>query len=710
MALLPLLDGKRDEDDIAEALSDRFELAEIYYQILQLKKLGLIEAVPTREPSAREVFIDRLGGESAKLDAHKRVRVTAVGGIDPEPVASRLSRLDFHHVEIAPWPSAGPDGDSLWIVLTPGYLEPELARFNQKAQETGASWLPFKAEGIEPWIGPLVVPGATACVECLLHRLRGHRVHEMRIGRQKGAPPRLSQGRSDASLDMACGLLGLELEKILSSSPHGFLDKGVVTINLKSLETRWHELIRRPHCPVCGDAARCDLTGLPETEFKLISRAKAVYNDGGERIKAAAETMKAFEKRVSPITGEVGALEAREDVPEFFGRVVRSSWATLGGHKTDWSKGRLDATGTSAGKGRSEIQARTSALGEALERYCSQHFGYEPRLRAAYADIRAKAVHPLELNPFSDSQYENREDWAKRGVTGRVPERFDEEAVIDWTPAWSLTHHQWKFVPAAYMYYNYPEEGGGGFAHGDSNGVAAGNCVEEAIMQGFFELVERDGVALWWYNMLQRPALDLPRFDSPFSLRAADGLRRCNHALHVLDLTSDLGIPVFVAVGLHESDPDAEPHLGFGAHFDARIALDRAISEMGQGWTMSKHMSPNEINRKLTGRNLSTEPFLRPLEDAKRIPLCAFVNHATNDFLMDVEKCVSLLDNLGLEMFVADLTRPEVGLSVARVMVPGLVHFWPRLGAKRLYDTPVKLGWLDAPLPEENLNPVPFYL
>lgn len=709
VAMLPLLDGTRSEDDIAEELSGQFELPEIYYQLIHLKQKGMTETVPSQEAPARDVFHARLGGDPASLATPQRISVTAIGGLDPQLVADRLLRMDSFQVGVAHWQSTTLDRDSLWIVLTPGYLEPELAEFNSKALEAGARWVPFKPYGIEPWIGPLVDPGETACVECLLHRLRGHRVREMQIAHEKGLPPRLSQGSTKASLDAACGLLGLELEKVISGSPHACINKGVVTINLQALETRCHELVRRPHCPACGDAVENTLTGLPEMDFTLTHQPKADYNDGGERIKAAAETMRLFEKRISPITGEVGELGVLDNVPEFFGRAVRSSWATLNRHKADASLGRLEPVGASAGKGRSETQARTSALGEALERYCSQHFGYEPRFRASYAGIKDKAVHPLELNQFSDSQYDNREEWAKRAATGRVPERFDDNAPVDWTPAWSLTHNRWKYVPSAYMYYDYPREGGGSFANGDSNGVAAGNCVEEAIIQGFMELVERDGVALWWYNMLQRPCLDLPTFGSAFAMEAVEGLKRHDHTLHVLDLTTDLGIPVFAAVGLHASDPDAEPLLGYGAHFDARIALDRAISEVGQSWDASSLLSPNTINRNVTGRNLSTEPFLRPHQDAPRTPLTAFTNLATNDFLSDVQQCVALLDNLGLEMLMADLTRPEVGLSVVRVMVPGLVHFWPRLGAKRLYEAPVKLGWLDAPKVEADLNPVPFY-
>jgi ribosomal protein S12 methylthiotransferase accessory factor len=67
------------------------------------------------------------------------------------------------------------------------------------------------------------------------------------------------------------------------------------------------------------------------------------------------------------------------------------------------------------------------------------------------------------------------------------------------------------------------------------------------------------------------------------------------------------------------------------------------------------------------------------------------------------------LQQIGLETLVVDLTRPDLDLNVARVIVPGLRHFWPRFAPGRLYDVPVALGWLERPLTEEELNPIPFY-
>ncbi|XXU17931.1 YcaO-like family protein [Sorangium sp. So ce861] len=65
------------------------------------------------------------------------------------------------------------------------------------------------------------------------------------------------------------------------------------------------------------------------------------------------------------------------------------------------------------------------------------------------------------------------------------------------------------------------------------------------------------------------------------------------------------------------------------------------------------------------------------------------------------------LGEAGLELVAVDKTRPDIGLPVVQVIVPGLRHFWPRFGPGRLYQAPCALGWwLPRPLDERELNPV----
>jgi ribosomal protein S12 methylthiotransferase accessory factor len=86
----------------------------------------------------------------------------------------------------------------------------------------------------------------------------------------------------------------------------------------------------------------------------------------------------------------------------------------------------------------------------------------------------------------------------------------------------------------------------------------------------------------------------------------------------------------------------------------------------------------------------------------------AEVRHA--DVRDDIATCVQRAQRANLDVLVLNQTRPDVGLAVAKVVVPGLRHFWPRFGPGRLYEVPVALGWLAQPLHEQQINPVAIFL
>lgn len=117
-----------------------------------------------------------------------------------------------------------------------------------------------------------------------------------------------------------------------------------------------------------------------------------------------------------------------------------------------------------------------------------------------------------------------------------------------------------------------------------SNGCALGNTFSEAVLQGFFELVERDAVATWWYyNRLLRPVVNLESFGQPYLLQLVEHyLRTCNRKIWALDISSDLGIPVFVVLSSFLESPKDVIFFGFCCHLDAHIALQRAFTEMNQ--------------------------------------------------------------------------------------------------------------------------------
>jgi ribosomal protein S12 methylthiotransferase accessory factor YcaO len=82
-----------------------------------------------------------------------------------------------------------------------------------------------------------------------------------------------------------------------------------------------------------------------------------------------------------------------------------------------------------------------------------------------------------------------------------------------------------------------------------------------------------------------------------------------------------------------------------------------------------------------------------------------FTDRSTRDAAGDVAACRDRVGALGMDLWTLDLSRPDVDLAVAKVIVPGMRHFWRRLAPGRLYDAPVRMGWIDKPLPESALNP-----
>jgi ribosomal protein S12 methylthiotransferase accessory factor len=227
--------------------------------------------------------------------------------------------------------------------------------------------------------------------------------------------------------------------------------------------------------------------------------------------------------------------------------------------------------------------------------------------------------------------------------------------------------------------------------------------------------VERDAVALWWYNMLRRPGVDLHAFNEPYLAIIEDHYARTyRRKVWALDLTSDLGIPVFVALS---ADADNRRIMfGFGCHLDGRIALQRSFAEMNQMVVSFNSMASDgdsqEADLDAWLRDVTTEnqAYLTPDADRPRKRLADYPVQHSGDFLSDIEHCRALVEAQGMEMLVLDQTRVDVGLPVVKVVVPGLRHFWARYAPGRLYDVPVRMGLLPRPLREEDLNPIPIFI
>ena len=354
------------------------------------------------------------------------------------------------------------------------------------------------------------------------------------------------------------------------------------------------------------------------------------------------------------------------------------------------------------------------ALCEAVERHCGTRHGDEPTVRGSLRGLGAQAVHPNACLLFDQRQIDERTWWNEVCAPfHRVPEPFDPDAVIEWTPLWSPLTDEQRLLPTTMLYYRSTPERTPAGVQADSNGNAAGATLRDAIVRGFLELVERDAVALWWYNRTRHPGVCLRSLDDEWIASLPEMYRRLGREVWVLDVTSDLGIPVMAAISRRTGGGAEDIACGFGAHFDPRVAARRALTELGQllpqsgGGTGYGAASPHLISwwRHAT---VVSQPYLLPPPGQPQVTAadCHCVPPESRDF----DGICAIARRAGLDLLVLNQTRPDIGMPVVKVVSPSMRHIWPRFAPGRLFDVPVRLGRLARPTSYSALNPIPIYV
>lgn len=447
--------------------------------------------------------------------------------------------------------------------------------------------------------------------------------------------------------------------------------------------------------------------------------------EGGLRVVNARCSVDRLMTLVSPITGVINHLT----------RLNQKSGHPIHVYRTGFFR-PLNLVSSEAnerfvqiclGKGVCTEQSKASGLSEAIERYCAIYQKELPVLRCTPQALKAANLRYFDfhcLHPFSESQYDAFEQKQHTKVEKEHSVNRYKGQAIHWLPSWSLTHNEWVYFPMSLGASQLPFDDMQ-YGRWHSNGCAAGNTVEEAILQGLFELIERDAVAIWWYNRLVCPEFDLSRIDqarfnklkmtlssSTDNSEGRDNIdnqditnqqaREAGYDFWVLDLTHDLGVPVMAAIGKHVLT--GQFILGFGCHLQPEIAAERALTELCQLQLIAnRHSAPFDFNAIIDGEYLYPERQPQVNQHKLSAPYSMIVqSNQTLDRI--IETLVSRFKTLGFEISVYNYSHGEIMLKTVKVMVPGLCHIWPQLGNQRLYQLPVALKYRQQALDETSIN------
>ncbi|MBY6240516.1 TOMM precursor leader peptide-binding protein [Methylosinus sp. Sm6] len=590
------------------------------------------------------------------------------------------------------------DGSAdLIVVLVDDYLDGRLAAFNEQQLTQKQDWLPVQASGLFPLVGPIFSPGKSACWTCLADRMRANRQVKAFLDRRNAR--RVAASPLDDNLlgHSGVSLAAVEIGKAIASGFRTDLHQHLVSLDLLGSTLVRHYVPARPQCPSCGAKELRD-PARPPAPIRLRAGGKLVMTSGGYRSVPPSETVARFRKHVSALTGVVSRLDRIEsEQPLDFSYFAKHNFSP---NPESFEALQAGLVGDSHGKGSSCEQGQASALMEAIERYCGIFQGDEIRTTRSFADFAAgEAIPPNDIQLFSEGQHARAADegWCADGV----PRRFDPAAAIEWSPVWSLRDERFKHIPTSLLYFFH--NAGPDDLIADSNGCAAGNTLEEAILQGFLELVERDAYAIWWYNRLRRPRIDLESLGDNYIRDLQAHFAAMGRRLWALDVTSDLGVPVVVAVAHWMEDGRERIEVAAGAHFDLRIAALRALTEINQFMAIERMMGrPGD---RIDPLPLQEHVYLMP-DGTASLRRRQSQKFASLDRREQVLACVKLVERHGHDFLVLDQTRPDIEVPVVRVIVPGLRHFYRRFAPGRLYDAPLALGLRRRRLVEAELNPL----
>ena len=706
--LLPLLDGRREEDGIVTALEGAHDARDVRSTISALSEKGYVVSGEHSMDRQRAAWWSSLGASPRWVEQRLALSRVVVEGDDGQLAA---------HLAGCGAVTGGEGKASLRIVVCDDYLGSRLEDVNRRQHEANEPWILVRPRGVQVLFGP-VFQRHGPCWECLASRMRNHQeVHAFLrnvAGEDAAFRPFASQR---VVLDGMLRLIAAEIVKWLVLGETAPIHDGVIAVDTGDFASSRHHVMRRPQCRACGDDAlhRPDRAPVPVC---LNASPKNFQTSGGVRNVAPEVTLATYLHLVSPVSGVVTWLSRTTDERDPW---LHVDWA--GSNPVTRSRSlatlRRSLRSKSAGKGSTPVQSRVSALCEAIERHSGARSGDEIRIRREFNgfDGDASAMHPNDVQLFSDNQLDNARIINEKGHPyNTVPARFDPDTAVDWTPVWSLTQRRHRYLPTSMLYGMAAEERGPADLIADSNGCAAGNTLEEAVLQGFYELVERDAFAIWWYNQLSMPAVDPCAFDDPYLVDATAVYARYGRELWMLDITSDLGIPTFVALSRRVDAASEDIIYGAGTHATPRLAALRAVCELNQCLTWLPRPGsrdgqpaiddPMALSWWRTAR-LAGCPWLVPATDGKpgRALQPSFAESA--DTRDDVENCRALVETNDMEFLVLDQTRPDIGMPVVRVIVPGMRHFWERFAPGRLYEVPVSLGYRAHPLGEADLNAAP---
>jgi len=474
--------------------------------------------------------------------------------------ALRAATAQQHALADSPLPQAG---ERCLLVFDLRRAADALA-WQAKARQAGAELLLLGLEPGSVSFGPWVAPhdSDAPCLGCVMRWTALNLNQPQHWSAEAQAPAELER-QSQAPLSPAGRVVFKQLLGQVLAEPEQVRGR-VLRLNWERLATDSHRLHRHPHCPDCQP--------LPADHAELARRdLQARPLDGNAR------------GRVPNPKLNVAAL--RENFLDHRTGVIKHLFHDLSSELMPMVVAEMSLPGSTvaeSGFGRTESREGSElvAMLEALERFC----GHEPRrhgasVRGSFDSLRAQYGDAV-VDP-RDFVLHDAEQMAQPSFTH---EPYSDALTFNWSWGWSMRRSQPVLVPQQMVYYRLGDAPGqplNRFVYETSSGCALGGCVEEAVLYGLMEVLERDAYLTSWYGRIppRELLLDDVRDDRVAALVARS--RAQGYEVRAFDMRLDIDVPLVWALIVDpRADAPVKSYCASAGHAQWEQALFAALVEV----------------------------------------------------------------------------------------------------------------------------------
>jgi ribosomal protein S12 methylthiotransferase accessory factor len=318
-----------------------------------------------------------------------------------------------------------------------------------------------------------------------------------------------------------------------------------------------------------------------------------------------------------------------------------------------------------SGKGSTENQARISAMMESYERCLAERSGQNK-------DVKEEISAPYFIDTF-DSAFARGP--AVDPATLLLSETYSPEHLIEWTTGWDLLKKQEVAVPANAIFHPYNAPGRAAkLFRSNTNGLAAGNIPEEAILHGLLEVIERDALSIAEFNRSPGKEIVLTEEDG----ENYELLRRfldndVDVKLWLLPHDTDIITVVAATDDLRLKDP-ALLVMGAGSHLKPEIAVKRALTEAAQSRVVQIHGAREDTDRESFVRQIGYDRVRRMnrywYDDGEKVTMDELKDLSGSSPAENIEIVLKQLSHVVDSAIIVDLSRENIPVSVIRAIIP----------------------------------------